>query len=120
MNGSPPGWLSRSLSLLGVIAISWAVIAQNLRGELQAGYLVSTLVACVAWLLLIVLGLRGRTISIPLLGVMVVAAAIPASATNAVSVVVAAIAVLWLTRDLRRPVWWGALLAVVAIALVVI
>ena len=51
---------------------------------------------------------------------MVGGAGISASATNAVSVVIAAIAVVWLTRDLRRPIWWGIVLGLIAMTTILV
>ena len=118
--GGPGGWLSRSLTLLGAIAIGGSAVAQYLRGELAVWALVCALTACVAWLLLVVAQLRGPIASSLLLVIMVAGGAIAATATNATSLVVAAVAVLWLSRDLRRPIWWGAGLGVLAMVIVIV
>jgi signal transduction histidine kinase len=117
--GSPRGWLSRSLSLLGIVAVSWAVIAQFVGGELALWALVCALAACLAWLLLIVFRVRGRIASVPIIAVMIGAGAIAAGAVSGGSLVAAAVAVLWVTRDIRVPVWWGAGLGAITIVLVV-
>ena len=118
--GGMNGWLGRTLSLLGFLAVSASAVLQYSRAELTVWALGCTLAACVAWLLLIVVRLRGPITSLPLLGVMVVGGALAATATGASSLVPAAIAVLWLSRDLRRPIWWGAGLGVFAMAMLVV
>jgi signal transduction histidine kinase len=117
---SPRGWLSRGLSLLGIGATTWAIVAQFLRGELAPWGVACALAAELAWLLLIVFRVRGLNGSSLLLALMVAGGGIAAGAVDGVSIVPAAVAVLWLTRDIRRPVWWGACLAVITLTLVVI
>jgi signal transduction histidine kinase len=118
--GGTNGWLGRALSLLGFIAISGSAVAQHLRGDLSVWALVCALVSCAAWLLLIVIGLRGPVVSLALLAVMVGTGAIAATSTGGASLVVAGVAVLWLSRDLRRPIWWGAGLGATAMAVLVL
>jgi signal transduction histidine kinase len=113
--GSPRGWLSRSLSLVGVAAISWAFISQFLHGDLAVWAFACSVGSMLAWLLLIVLRVSGLAASMVLIAAMVGAGGISAGATAGVTVVPAAVAVLWLTRDIRRPVWWGAVLGVITI-----
>jgi len=118
--GANQGWLNRGLSALGVVVISWAVIAQYLRHELVDWALALALAATLAWFLLIVLRVSGRIAAPVLLAVMVAGGAVSACAVNGVGLVPALIAVLWLTRDVRRPVWMGAGLAVVAFLLALV
>jgi signal transduction histidine kinase len=118
--GGTNGWLGRSLSLLATIAVGGSTIAQFLRAELAVWALVCALASCFAWLLLVVVGLRGPVVSLPLLAVMAGGGALAATSTGGTSLVVAAVAVLWLSRDLRRPIWWGAGLGVLAMATLIV
>jgi signal transduction histidine kinase len=118
--GWPHGWLSRSISAFGVVAVSWSVIAQYVHGELAVWALTCVLGAVVAWLLLIVVRVRAPIATVPLIAVMVGAGATAAPAANGVSLIPAAVAVLWLTRDIRRPVWWGACLGLVTMILLLV
>jgi signal transduction histidine kinase len=118
--GGNNSWLARSLSLVGATLITVATIAQYLRHELAVWALCCTLAAVVAWLLLVIVRLHGRTVAMVLVMVMAGAGTIPATATGATSLIIAGVAVLWLTRDLRRSIWWGAGLGVAAMALLVV
>lgn len=117
---APTSWVGRILSLLGDVLIGVATIAQYSRGELATWALVCTLVACVAWLLLVPIGLRGPRICLLFLGIMVVGGGLAATASNATSLVLACIATLWLSRDLRRPIWWGAVIGLISMAILVV
>ncbi len=113
------GLVQQGLSLVGIALISWAIISQAASGELSPWLMAGTLVSCASWLALVLLRPRNAAVTLTLLVVMLGFSGIAASATSGASLVVAAVAVLWLTRDLRRPVWWGAGLGVVT-ALVVL
>ncbi|HEX4441931.1 MAG TPA: histidine kinase [Galbitalea sp.] len=117
--GSSNSWLGRSLTILGFLAVGTAVVLQYSRGQLALWLLASALASCVGWLLLSVFRLRGPIVSLILLAVMALGGGIAATATGVSTLVPAAIAVLWLTRDLRRPVGWGAGLGVVTMILLI-
>lgn len=118
--GSNQGWLSRGLSALGVVVITWAVVAQYLRHDLAEWALVLALASTVAWLLLIVVRLGGRVAQPILVATMVVGGAVSACAVDGVGLVPALVGVLWVTRDIRRPVWMGAVLSVIVLVLALV
>jgi signal transduction histidine kinase len=114
------GRLGQGLSLFGAAVLSWAVVAQYLRGDAPIWVLVGALAANVAWILLIPISPRGRIAQWSCVAVMIVAGAMTAPATDGSALVAAAIAVLWFTRDVRRPIWHGIALGVATVVLVVV
>jgi signal transduction histidine kinase len=113
------GRLGQGLSLFGAAALSWSVVVQFSHGVLPLWALVGALMANVAWILLIPLRLRGRIVQWLFVGVMIVAGAITAPATAGSAIVPAAVAVLWFTRDVRRPIWHGVALGLATMVVVV-
>jgi signal transduction histidine kinase len=63
---------------------------------------------------------RASEFALACIAIMVVAGTLTAAAVDGAAVVPAAFAVLWLTRDVRRPSWHGLVLAVVTGVLVVV
>src|ERR1700743_1442062 len=94
--GGSNGGIGRSLSLLGSALIATATIAQFSRHELAIWALAASLVACVARVLLVVVRINGQLVSLFFLAIMVAGGTLPAPSTGAASLVVAAVAVLWL------------------------
>jgi signal transduction histidine kinase len=113
------GRLGQGLSLFGAAALSWSVVAQFSHGDLPIWALVGALAANVAWVLLIPLALRGRVAQWLCVGVMIVAGAVTAPATDGSAIVSAAIAVLWFSRDVRRPIWHGIALGSATVLVVI-
>jgi signal transduction histidine kinase len=113
------GRLGQGLSLFGAAALSWSVVAQFSRGDLPLWAMVGALAANVAWILLIPLSLRGRVVQWLCVGVMIVAGAFTAPATAGSAIVPAAVAVLWFTRDVRRPIWHGVALGLATVVVVI-
>jgi len=111
--GGSNGWLSRVLSVLGFALIAISVVSQYIRGDLAVWAQIVCLTAGVAWMLLVVVRIRGPRISLVWLAVMSVGGAITGPVTDGTSLVIAVIAVLVLTRDLRRPIGWGVGLGVI-------
>ena len=114
------GQLGRGLSLFGAVIISWSPIAQYVHHQLPLWVLVGALLANVAWVTFVLLPVRARAFALVCTGIMVVAGSLTAAAVDGAAVVPAAFAVLWLTRDVRRPSWHGLVLAVVTGVLVVV
>ncbi|HEY5231748.1 MAG TPA: histidine kinase [Galbitalea sp.] len=114
------GRLGRGLSLFGAAALSWSVVVQFSHGRLPVWILVGALAANIAWILLIPLSVRGRVSPWVCVGVMVVAGGITAGALDGTSLVPAGVAVLWLTRDIRHPIWWGVALGLATGVLVLV
>jgi signal transduction histidine kinase len=114
--GPPRGVLSRSVSLVGIIAISTSVFVQFFQGHLAVWALAFGMAAVIGWLFLVVIG-RGLLIPLPFVVVMLVCGGISGTATGGASFVAAAVAVLWLTRDLRRPILWGVGAGIIAMSL---
>jgi signal transduction histidine kinase len=114
--GPPRGVLSRSVSLVGIIAISTSVLVQFFQGHLAVWALAFGMAAVIGWLFLVVIG-RGLLIPLPFVVVMLVCGGISGTATGGASFVAAAVAVLWLTRDLRRPILWGVGAGIIAMSL---
>src|ERR1700761_6403175 len=117
---APTSWVGRALSLVGLLLIATAVIAQYSRNELTTWALVASLVSCVAWLLLVPLRICGPRISLVFLSLMVLGGGLAATATGAASLPIAAIGVMWLSRDLRRPIWWGAVIGILTMLVLVV
>jgi len=114
------GRLGRGLSLFGAAALSWSVVAEFVRGGLPVWILVGALAANVAWILFLPLALRGRWSQWFCVCVMVVAGGITAGAVDGSALVPAGVAVLWLTRDIRHPIWWGVALGFATGVLVIV
>ena len=114
------GQLGRGLSLFGAVIISWSPIAQYVHHQLPLWVLVGALLANVAWVTFVLLPVRARSFALVCMGIMVVAGSLTAAAVDGAAVVPAAFAVLWLTRDVRRPSWHGLVLAVITGVLVVV
>ena len=113
-------WLGRGLSLFGAAALSWSVISLYSHGFVAIWALACSLVANVAWVLLIVLPVRGRVVPWLCVSVMVLGGGIAAAAVSGSSLVPVAVAVLWLARDIHQPLWRGIVLGVVAMLIVVV
>jgi signal transduction histidine kinase len=114
------GVLGRGLSLFGAAVICWSIIAQYLRGEIPVWVLVAALLASAAWVALVLIPSPIRAVSSFCLGIMVLGGALTAAAVDGSSLVPAAFAVLWLTRDIRLPSWRGLILGFVTMVLVVV
>lgn len=117
--GPPRGVLSRSVSLFGIIAISASVLVQYFQGHLAVWALACGMAAVIGWLFLVVIG-RGLLIPLAFIAVMLLGGGISGTATGGASFVAAAVAVLWLSRDLRRPILWGVGAGVIAMALTLV
>jgi signal transduction histidine kinase len=114
------GQLGRGLSLFGAAALSWAPVAVYLRGGIPLWVLVGALVANAAWILLVLVPSPGRVMTAVLMALMVLGGALTAAALDGSSLVPAAVAVVWLTRDILFPSWRGLILAAVTMMLVVV
>jgi signal transduction histidine kinase len=114
------GRLGQGLSLFGAAALSWSVVVQFSHGIIPIWALVGALAANVAWILLIPLSVRGRVAQWFCVCAMVIAGAIAAAAVDGSAIAPAAVAVLWFTRDIRRPIWHGLALGVAALVLVIV
>jgi signal transduction histidine kinase len=114
------GQLGRGLSLFGAVIISWSPIAQFVHHQLPLWALAGALVANVAWVAFVLLPARATAFALACMGIMVVGGSLTAAAVDGAAVVPAAFAVLWLTRDVRRPNWHGLVLAVLTGTLVVV
>jgi signal transduction histidine kinase len=114
------GRLGRGLSLFGAAALSWSVAVEFSRGVIPIWVLVGALAANIAWILLIPLSVNGRIPQWICVGAMVLAGGITAGAVDGSSLVPAAVAVLWLTRDARQPIWRGAALGLVTMVVVIV
>lgn len=116
--GSSNGWLRRLLSLFGIVVITWSVTILFVHHDIALWVYVTVLLANLAWLLLSL----STTASIPLSWVfaviMVGAGGITASAVDGSAVVPAAVAVLWVTRDIRQPISRGVVLGIAAMLVV--
>ena len=100
---SGSGWLRVILSLFGVVAVSWSVIAQFVRGDLAVWALVTVLVANAAWFGLIATNQPKLWIQWPLVSVMILGGGITAAAGDGTPIVPAAVGIMLLTRDIRVP-----------------
>ena len=114
------GRLGQGLSLFGAVVLSWSVVAQFSHGSVPLWALVSSLAANVAWILLIPLRLRGLPAQWICAGVMVLAGGISAAAVDGGSLVPAGVAVLWVSRDIRRPIWHGIALGLATMVVVLV
>jgi signal transduction histidine kinase len=97
------GWLRVVLSLFGVVAVGWAMIAEFVRGECQLWVLVVALIADLAWVVIISNNRPSLRIEWSLVVVMVAAGGISAAPGNGAPIVLVAIAIVFLTRDIRVP-----------------
>jgi signal transduction histidine kinase len=116
--GASNGWLRRALSLFGVAAITWSVSLLYLHHDIALWVLVTVIVANVAWIFLVIIGTSSMRFSWLYVGVMVGAGGITAAAVDGSALVPAAVAVLWVTRDVRQPIGRGAALGVAAMIVV--
>jgi signal transduction histidine kinase len=114
------GRLGQGLSLFGAAALSWSVVAQFSHGSIPVWALMSSLAANVAWILLIPLRLRGLPAQWICAGAMVLAGGVAAAAVDGGSLVPAGVAVLWVSRDIRRPIWHGIALGFATILVVLV
>ena len=114
------GRLGQALSLFGAAALSWSVAVQFSHGVIPLWVLVGALAANFAWILLIPLSVRGRIAPLLCVAVMVVAGGITAPALDGSSLVPAAVAVLWLTRDIRKPIWRGVAVGLITMVVVIV
>lgn len=112
--------LGRALSIFGAAVISWSLIAQYLHGTAPLWAVALAILANVAWVLLVLLPTPVRSVSVVCMAIMVAGGALTAAANNGSALVPAAVAVLWLTRDIRLPSWFGLVLGVCAAALVIV
>jgi signal transduction histidine kinase len=113
------GRLAQALSLFGAAALSWSVVTQFSHGVIPLWALVGALAANVAWILLIPLSVRGRVARWFCVCAMVAAGGITAPAVYGSALVPAAVAVLWFTRDIRRPIWHGVVLGTATLIIVI-
>jgi signal transduction histidine kinase len=116
--GSANGWLRRILSLFGIVVITWSVTTLVLQHDIALWVYVAVLVANLGWLLLMVISTSSIPLSWLLVVVMVAAGGITAAAVDGSSIVPAAVAVLWVTRDIRQPVGRGVVLGIAAMLVV--
>jgi signal transduction histidine kinase len=116
--GSGNGWLGRSLSLFGILVISWSVTALLINHEIALWVFVTVLVANLAWLLLMVVSTASIALSWVFVVVMVGAGGIVAAAVDGSAIVPAAVAILWVTRDIRQPIARGVVLGIAAMLVV--
>ena len=100
---SGSGWLRVVLSLFGVVAVSWSIIAQYVRGDCALWVLVVVLAANAAWLGFIGTGQPRLWVHWTLVIVMVAAGGITAAAGDGTPIVPAAVGIMLLTRDIRVP-----------------
>jgi signal transduction histidine kinase len=114
------GQLGRGLSFLGAVLLSWSPIAQYVHGVIPLWVLAGALAANVAWVVLVLRASPVWAILVPCMALMVAGGALTAPALDGSSLVPAAVAVLWLTRDVRLPTWAGLILAVVTMVVVVV
>ena len=114
------GQLGRGLSFLGAAVLSWSPIVQYVHGTIPLWAMIGALVANVAWVVLVLRPSPARVISLLCMAVMVVGGALTAAALDGSSLVPAAVAVLWLTRDVRLSSWGGLILAMITMVVVVV
>ncbi len=114
------GRLGLALSLFGAAALSWSVVSQFAHGTIPLWALIGSLTANVAWILLIPLSVRGRLAQWCCVFVMVLGGGISAPAVDGSALVPAAVAVLWFTRDVRRPIWHGVVLGLGTLVVVIV
>jgi signal transduction histidine kinase len=114
------GQLGRGLSLFGAVAISWSVVSEFVHGNIALWVLVGALLATAAWVVLIMVPPRSLVLSPLCIAVMVLGGGLTAAAVDGSSLVPAAVAVLWLTRDVRFPSWRGLILGVITMVVVVV
>jgi signal transduction histidine kinase len=114
------GQLGRGLSLFGAAVLSWSIVTEFVHGNVALWVLVGALAANVAWVVLVMLGSQARAVPIFCIAVMVLGGGLAAAALDGSALVPAAVAVLWLTRDIRFPSWRGLILGVATMALVVV
>jgi signal transduction histidine kinase len=114
------GVLGRSLSVFAAALISWSIVAGLDQGTIAAWVLVAGLAANAAWVVLLVLPLRAQFVSAFCLAIMVTGGGLTAAATGGTSLVPAAIAVLWLTRDTRLSTTPGLVLGFVTMVIVIV
>jgi signal transduction histidine kinase len=98
---SGSGWLRVILSLFGVVAVSWSIVAQYLQGGCALWVLVVVLVANAAWIGFIAAGQPPKWVHWTLVIIMVVAGGITAPAGDGTPIVPAAVGIMMLTRDIR-------------------
>jgi signal transduction histidine kinase len=98
-------WFRGVLSVIGILVVGWDSIARFTRGSIPLWVLVCVLVAEVAWASYVALPPRYFRVGTALLGLMIVAGGLSATATSAVGLVLALVGILWLARDLRQPLW---------------
>ncbi len=116
--GSSNGWLRRILSLFGIVVITWSVTTLVVHRDIAVWVYVAVLVANLAWLLLMVVSTSSIPFSWVLVVVMVAAGGITAAAVDGSSIVPAAVAVLWVTRDIRQPIGRGVGVGIAAMLVV--
>ncbi len=114
------GALGRGLSVFAAAALSWSVVTAFVHGRVPLWALVGALLAQAAWVLLVALTLPPRVISTGCMVLMVLGGGLTAAAVDGSAVVPAAVAVLWLTRDIRLPSWAGLILGLITMVLVVV
>jgi signal transduction histidine kinase len=114
------GQLGRGLSFFGATVLCWSPIVQYVRGGIPLWILIGALAANVAWAILNIRFVPTRVIGYLCTAVMIVGGALTAAALEGDSLVAAAAAVLWVTRDARRPTWHGLVLGVITGVLVIV
>jgi signal transduction histidine kinase len=116
--GTSSTWLRRLLSLFGITVITWSVTALYLHHDIALWVFLAVLVANLAWLLLMVVSTSSTPLSWVLVVVMVGAGGISAAAVGGSAIVPAAVAVLWVTRDIRQPIGRGVAVGIAAMIVV--
>jgi signal transduction histidine kinase len=114
------GQLGRGLSFFGAAVLSWSPIVQYVHGVVPLWAMVGALAANAAWIALVLLPFRFRAGSYLLMAIMVLGGALAAAALDGASLVPAAVAVLWLTRDVRLPMWVGGIVGLVTMIAVIV
>jgi signal transduction histidine kinase len=114
------GQLGRGLSFFGAAVLSWSPIVQYVHGIIPLWAMVGALAANAAWIALVLLPFRFRAGSYLLMAIMVLGGALAAAALDGASLVPAAVAVLWLTRDVRLPMWVGGIVGLVTMIAVIV
>ena len=117
---SGSGWLRVVLSLFGVVAVSWSIVAQFVHHDAALWVLIVVLAANAAWLALVATNQPRLAIQWPLVLVMVLAGGITAPAGDGTPIVPVAVGVMLLTRDIRIALRWAIVVGIGAILLVLV